>query len=513
MSRAASAMQINNPTLAIATLTPWLQKHPDDSAVWVELSSAHSRAGQYRQARLAAVSAAGARLTDVHCIAPVAFRLRAFNESALIRSLCTSPLVAASDDAQTLSDLAAILSSVGDQPFALSLLDRAVRRQPHNPRFRFNRAQVLSYFGRTEDAERDLEVCLGASPAFSRAHWLRSRLRRQSPSNNHTATLRGLLTDGTRPAADIAFLGFALHKELDDLGRYEQAWVALTQACAAKRKTLSYPVEDTEAMFDFLYSLPPQPRSDTSVDDTAPLPVFIVGMHRSGTSLLERMLAGHSQIAATGELYDFPAQLRLASDHHGRGPLDIAVASRLIDTNFAAIGRNYLDATHWRRGDKRIFTDKLPSNFVNLWFIARALPQARILHMVRNPLDTALSNLRELFSDACPYSYDQRELADYYLRYRHLMQHWHDMLPGRIVDVRYENLVTDPQTTIDGVLRFLGVEHEPGCTRIEQREGAVATASSARVHGAIDRASVGSWERYAGHLRPLMDRLGEAGRR
>jgi len=511
MQRADAALQSNQPSHAIDVLQHWLSVHPDDCAGWVALSSALSRNDDYRKARMAAASAANVLAADASQLLPVALRLRTFSESGLIRSLCANWRLNSSDDSQLCSDMAAMLSAVGDQPFALSLLNRALVKQPKNPRFRFNRAQVLSYFGRIQEAEDDLQACLRAAPEFAQAHWLQSRLRRQTSKSNHVATLRRLLLNASLAMNARAFLGFALHKELDDLGEHEQAWSALQNAWAAKRTTLQYRSADTRALFAHLRTARVAPAHVEPRRDGVITPIFIVGMHRSGTSLLERMLSGHSRIAAAGELYDFPAQLRLASNHHGRGALDLTVATRLNYADFAVIGEGYLQATQWRRGAQSIFTDKLPSNFVNLGYIAMALPHARFLHVVRHPLDTGLSNLRELFSDACPYSYDQQELGEYYDCYRKLMQHWHSVLPGRIHDIGYEAMVTAPDTTIDRALQFIGLSSEQECIRIEQRSAAVATASSGRIHGAIDQASVGAWKRYATQLQPLSSRLAADG--
>ena len=205
--------------------------------------------------------------------------------------------------------------------------------------------------------------------------------------------------------------------------------------------------------------------------------------------------------------------MREATDHHCRGVIDRELVRRSAGLDFAAIGRGYLDGVAWRSEGRRFVVDKLPSNFLNLGFILTALPQARVLHMVRDPMETCFSNLRELFSDANPYSYDQLELAEYYGQYRRLMAHWHARFPGRIHDVRYEDLVGDSEATMRAVAGYCGLEFEPGMLQPGEGGSAVATASAVQVRGGIRRRQVPKWQPYASQLAPMAERLQELGLR
>jgi hypothetical protein len=230
-------------------------------------------------------------------------------------------------------------------------------------------------------------------------------------------------------------------------------------------------------------------------------------MHRSGTTLLEQLLDGHGDVKGVGELYDFTSQMRYATDHHCRGVIDATVVERAGSVDFEAVGRGYLEKMEWRLGGERHFTDKLPSNFLNVGFICRALPQAKILHMVRDPVETCFSNLRELFSDANPYSYDQIELADYYKQYRRLMAHWHQACPGRILDVDYAELTRDPETVMRRVAAFCGLEYEAGMLDIAARKRGVATASAVQVRQGIVARESPKWAPYETYLQPLIQAL------
>ena len=175
--------------------------------------------------------------------------------------------------------------------------------------------------------------------------------------------------------------------------------------------------------------------------------------------------------------------------------------------DFGEVGKRYLDGIAWRLHGERFFTDKLPSNFLNIGFICEALPQARILHMTRDPVETCFSNLRELFSEANPYSYDMVEMADFHRGYRALMRHWHARYPGRILDVGYERLVDDPETVLREVCAFCGIDFDPAMLDIDSRRRAVVTASAVAVRGGIRRRGAPKWAPYAAQLRPLLEAL------
>jgi hypothetical protein len=279
---------------------------------------------------------------------------------------------------------------------------------------------------------------------------------------------------------------------------------ALDKACRAKRSTLNYHPRETVELVDALVNLPVPIAGDrVDADAAAPIPIFIVGMHRSGTTLLEQLLQGHHDVRGLGELYDFTCQMREATDHHCRGVIDLTIVQRAAHVDFSSVGAGYLQGLAWRLGAERFFTDKLPSNFLNVGFICRALPQARILHMRRDAMEACFSNLRELFHDANPYSYDQQELGAFHVQYRRLMAHWSRAFPGRILDVDYGELVADPQRTLSAVTQFCGLAFEPAMLDLGRSERGVSTASAVAVRQQIEKPAMPKWAPYARHLQPL----------
>lgn len=468
----------------------------------VEASYSESLAGRYRNARTAALMAYTLRPTKPETRQQLAARLRTINEAGPLLELIRSSGPLHSIPIPLLLGYAAQLSYLNMQEAALIHLDEARRADPRYPPTLLSRGQVLTYLGRIDEAAAEFERCIAIAPQIGQAHWFLAHVRRATTDCNHVVRLRAQLARPALPPQEEVSLAFALHKELDDLGEYESAWQALQRACAVKRATLRYDSEDSVRLVDALMAMPTANPAATPEGD-GPTPLFIVGMHRSGTTLLEQLLDASPAVRGVGELYDFTSAMRYATDRHCRGVVDAGLVARATGIDFGLVGRRYLDGMSWRLGEERFFTDKLPSNFLNIGFICQALPQARILHMVRDPMETCFSNLRELFSDANPYSYDQLELAGYFMQYRRLMAHWQARFPGRILDVDYAALTGDTEATMRRVAGFCGIEYLPAMSDPRSSGRAVATASAVQVRQGVVRRDVPKWMAYAEHLRPL----------
>ena len=484
---------------------------PQSARLWLELSYAESFLGHYRAAKEAAGKAKSLPLQARDDVTDLLARLRTFNDAAGVRMVARGLLEAPRAEPVLLATSAVQLSNLNDHPLALECAERAVVLDPSSIAARMARGQMRSQHGDLARAEEDFSWCVGRVPGLMPAWWGLSRLRRQTPESNHAGTLRALLSRGGLSAADTAYGAFALHKELDDLGDVPGAWQALQQGCTAKRSMLRYDAAETRALIDALQEdrRPPPTAATASTDGV--VPIFIVGMHRSGTTLLEQLLDASGQVLGVGELYDFTSALRDAADHHCKGVTDRIVIEKARQSDLLEVGRQYLSGVAWRLGGMRFFTDKLPSNFLNAGFICRALPQAKILHLVRDPLETCFSNLRELFSDANPYSYDQLELANYFIQYRRLMTHWHGMYPGRILDVSYSRLVQDTETTMREVATFCGIEYRDSMRDPRSSRRSVATASAVQVREGVVWRERPKWAPYAEYLQPLINALRAGG--
>ena len=504
--RLLAQRDIASATRALETV---VAQQPGHVMARLRLSTLATSQGRYRDSLEQLLAIAALQPPEADLLVLIAGMLHRLGESRVALGCLQHPAVRANRDRALLEEAAQLATQMDSIELAETLLDQADAIGRPGADGLYTRATAQLFQGRIEAAEATLESCLSLAPNFVQAHWTLSRARRQDAASNHVSRLRAQVA--ARPPDDpgLPFLAFALFKELDDLGETDAAWTALQAGCRAKRARLDPRERDEIAAFQALSQIAPGDRvlatavSADAATHAAATPVFIVGMPRSGTTLLERILSAHPQVQDAGELDDFPLQMRWMANRFSKSFLDPAVIAAQTAADSAALGRRYLEHAAWRANGKSHFTDKLPLNFLHVGLIARALPQARILHMVRNPMDTCFSNLKELFADAYPHSYDQQEMAAHYGRYRRLMEHWHAGFPGRVHDVRYEDLVSDPEPVARAVMSFCGLAWQADSIRIEAREGAVTTASSVQVREPIHRRGIDGWRRYQSQLEPL----------
>ena len=477
--------------------------------------------------RLSTLAARSGRMRDA-----VAFALRASapsqqeDDAALLEALtrqlfdlgeieaglacAQAPALSSAYDPDVLRGLGQALLSQSLPVEAEKFLQRAQRIRDGGAPARYLLGLAAFYQGDEAEAERAWEAALQRNPMMPPVHRLLAKLRRQTPARNHIDRLRATVARMPQGHPEAPWLHYALFKELDDMDDIEGAWQALVQGMEARRRQVAYDAVAEARLFDRLQARS-VPATGVAVSTTAPTPIFIVGMPRSGTTLLEQILARHPHVQDAGELRDMLCQLRWVCDRVGGPHLDEALCVAAEQADMGLLGRRYLEKTAWRANGRAFFTDKMPANFLLVDHIARALPQARILHMVRDPMEVCFSNLKELFVDAYPHTYDQREMAAHFIRYRGLMRHWHSRHPGRILDISYEDLVRAPEAAARRVLDFCGLAWDPDVLAMGPRTSSVATASAAQVREPIHVRYVGQWRRYAHHLQPMQTALDEAG--
>jgi hypothetical protein len=336
-------------------------------------------------------------------------------------------------------------------------------------------------------------------------------LRRQTPERNHIEGLLKRLHAGFSATIGEVPIRYALAKEYEDLSRYADSWEHLAAGAAMRRRHLKYDVRhDVETVGWIIQSFPAPMRSEGCSSSE---PIFILGMPRTGSTLLERILSGNPAIHAAGELIDFAAALvaavhrKIGSNQISRS--DLVAASATVD--FTALGTSYLERTRPRTGQTPHFIDKMPLNYLYSGIIHAALPNAPILHLTRHPLATCYAVFKTLFNQGYPFSYDLTELAEYYIGYERLMSHWRRLLPDSILEVSYEKLVTSPASEARRVFDYCGLEWSDSCLDIAQRATASTTASAAQIRRPIYSTSVDLWRQYAGPLAPVAERLSRAG--
>lgn len=496
---------------ACLAYTAVLEVEPAHPMAHLRLSTLATTRGRYRESVGYLTRLASLQPSDPFLLVLLAGMLHRLGEVRTAVELIASPEVAASGDADLIEQCAQLALQLEQLALAESLLGRLQGIDANRVGAFYARGTLRTFEGSLDEADALFNSALRVDPAHAQSHWAISGLRRATPQHNHVDRLQFQI--GSANARASVFLHFALFKELDELDRCDEAWDALSTACRLKRSHLKEDPGSEARVFELLQSIGSDATLlDATKNPAGPVPIFIVGMPRTGTTLLERVLGNSDEVINAGELDDFPLQMRWLADRFSKSYMDPAIIDAVIHGgDLALLGTRYLDHARWRAGGKPFFTDKLPMNFLHVGLIARSLPQARILHMVRGPMDTCFSNLKELFTETYPYSYDQAELAAHYARYRRLMAHWHAQFPGRILDVSYEGLVAEPERVARQVFDFCGLQWREGSSRIESLGTAVSTASSVQVRQPIHARNVDAWRRYERQLAPLSTALREAG--
>jgi tetratricopeptide (TPR) repeat protein len=419
----------------------------------------------------------------------------------------------ASGDPALLDAIGSFYSSIGEHERAYGAYSKAISLDPSQPIFWFNRATVQRFLGRLSAAEDDYDRTIVLRPEDYEAYVNRSELRKQTPDRNHVEVMERLLDSGVASWRGKVQLHYALAKEYEDLGSYSDSWRHLEKGARQRREHLQYDVRyDTDTVDWIIQAFPSAPAVPAG-GCASREPIFVLGLPRSGTTLVERILGSHSQVFAAGELNHFAAAL-VSAAHAGNGgrPLprpQLIAATRELD--FAAVGADYLERTRPATSQRPHFTDKMPLNYLYCGLIHRALPNARIVHVTRHPMASCYAMFKTLFKDGYPFSYDLDDVARYYVGYRKLMDHWRETMPASIHDISYEQLVRDQEGESRRLLAACGLEWESGCLEFHRNPTVTTTASASQVRRPMYDSSLQQWRHYESQLGGLRNRLLAAG--
>lgn len=430
------------------------------------------------------------------------------------REAAASALRSGTGDAVLLDAIGSVLSKTNDQPSALAAYERAIALAPDEPHFRFNRAAVRRFLGDLEGAEQDYDRVIFLRRDDYEAYLNRSELRVQTRERNHIQQLQDMLAEGVPQWRGEVALRYALAKEYEDLGEYERSFEHLRAGARLRRAHLRYDVGNDVSTVEWIIdAYPASVAAISSGGASKAAPIFIVGLPRSGSTLVERILGSHSKVCMGGELPQFALSVVDAAGRSSNpAPAtrqQLVARSAMVD--FGALGRDYVARVNAVGIRSDCFTDKMPLNYLYCGLIRRALPNARIVHVRRQPMAACYAIYKTLFQDGYPFSYDLQELGRYYIAYRRLMRHWSETLPGAIHELRYEDLVAEPDRQIRRLLDFCGLDWEAACTDFHTNTAPTTTASAVQVRRRLYSTSVAQWRNYATQLAPLQEQLQAAG--
>jgi len=509
--RAAGALLDNDLAVAEAILRPHLHRRPTDVAAIRMLAELAGRLGRYADAE--------ALLRRALELAPGFTAARANLATALYRQNRPAEAIAALDaileaepgHAGHQNLKAAALSRLGGYEEALALYAEVLARLPDQPKVWMSYGHVLKTVGRTDEGVAAYRRAIALAPTLGEAWWSLANLKTVRLGAEDAAALEAALAVEPLGVHDRLHLHFALARALEDAGEAERAFAHYAEGNRLRHAMIGYDAAEATAGVDRAVALftPVFFAARQGQGSPAPDPIFILGMPRAGSTLVEQILASHPLVEGTMELPDVPLLARRLGAGRENGDLYPESLAGLDAGALRALGEEYLERTRVQRRERRpFFIDKMPNNWVHVGLIHLILPNARIVDARRHPLDCCFSNFRQHYARGQGFSYSLADMGRYYADYVRLMAHFEGVLPGRIHRVVHERLVDDPEGEVRALLAYLGLDFDPTCLRFHENPRAVRTASSEQVRRPLNRDGQGQWRPYESWLEPLKAALG-----
>ncbi|MEO7602574.1 MAG: sulfotransferase [Sphingomicrobium sp.] len=511
LMEAAAALVANELATAEPLLRERLKRDPFDTAAIRMMAELAARVGRFGDAENLLRRALG--------LSPGFDAARANLATILYRQHRTAEALALLDELDAGSELsdahrnlrAAALGRIGGYREATAIYRDVLDRHPRQPKLWMSLAHLLKTVGDQDEAIAAYRRAIELAPTMGEVWWSLANLKTVRFSDADLAAMEAALDDAAPVADDKLHLQFALGKAREDRGEDAAAWSHYSAGNALSATKLTYDPARITALVDRSIALMDAPffAAREGHGDLAPDPIFILGMPRAGSTLIEQILASHAQVEGTMELPDLIAIVSaLDRDRAGLYP---AISAELDPAALAAMGHDYIERTRvHRQTDKPYFIDKMPNNWAYAGFIRLILPNARIIDARRHPLACGFSNFKQHYARGQAFSYDLDHFGRYYADYVRLMAHLDRVQPGRVHRLIHERLVDDPEREVRALLAFLGLEFEDSCLRFHENKRAVRTASSEQVRRPISRDGLDQWRRFEAWLDPLKVALGPA---
>jgi tetratricopeptide (TPR) repeat protein len=407
--------------------------------------------------------------------------------------------------------LGAVYTRLLQQKDALAAYSEAARLNPTQVRLRLSIGHIHKTLGQRTECEQTYHECLRLDPACGEAYWCLADLKTYKFADAEIASMHGLLAGSSADEGNKAHLHFALGRALEQRQEHADAFVHYAAGNALRRIASAFDIAKFEAKsrrvaacFDAAFF---RERLDAGSPDAAP--IFIVGLPRSGSTLIEQILASHSRVEGTMELPNIVTMVREFDHRDARGDGYPENVRTLSAASLADLGRRYLEETRPIRTGRPHFIDKMPNNFSHVGLIHAILPRATIIDVRRHPMDACFSTYKQHFAEGQSFSYDLDDLGRYYRCYLALMDHWDTVLPGKILHLQYEDLIRNPDALIRRLLAHCGLPFESACLSFHETQRPVRTASSEQVRQPLYASGVGYWKHFAKELEPLRRSLGD----
>jgi len=410
-------------------------------------------------------------------------------------------------------DMAAnVYTRLGLHAKAWPLLQKANLLQPGLDQFQANLAACAVYLGKIREAKDIYLRLLQRYPNHQRNHYELSRMEKAKDAS-HVEQMQEVLNATRLPPEKNIFMYYALGKELEDLERWQEAFHYYKLAGDAVTRVSPYDVSTDIELIDRIIAVCNSDwlasgKTEQRSAKPQKTPIFIVGLPRTGTTLTERIVSSHSQVESAEETYILQMLIRRISGVQSTDTMSATIIEAAAKKDIRLVADGYMNAVDYKLSDRPYFIEKFPENYLYLGFIAKAFPDAHIIHLRRNPMDSCFAMYKQSFFK---YAYTLDSLGRYYVAYDRLHRHWEDVLQDRVIEVEYESLVADQEGQIRGLLDKLGLGFEQACLDFDQNETPSATASAVQVREKAHTRSIHKWKRFADELQPLKDHLEKAG--
>jgi tetratricopeptide (TPR) repeat protein len=416
----------------------------------------------------------------------------------------------APDNPQLQSLYAIQCMQLGDYESALTLFDKILNRVPDDPVTNVSKGHALKTGGRSEDAITAYRAALKSQPFYCDAWYSLANLKVYQFDDDELSSMQALDENPHLGGQDRVYLQFALGKAFEDRKNYQQSFHHYAKGNAIKKAQLQYKAEGTTQECEDQIAACTHEIFNRETGCSASDPIFILGLPRAGSTLLEQILSSHSMVDGTLELpniLSISGKLRRLGQREGHQKYPFNLAD-LSAEQLATLGEEFIRDTQVHRMGAPFFIDKMPNNFRHIGLIKLMLPNAKVIDARRDPMSCCFSGFKQLFAEGQMFSYDQEDIAQYYLDYVRLMAHWDDVISGYVLRVQHEDVVADLETEVRRMLDFCGLPFEESCLEFHKTERNVRTPSSEQVRQPIFSTALEQWKHYEPWLGPLKARLG-----